>query len=817
MSSTHIPKVMLSFLTFSFLLFSSTNVLTGQLALNELETVTLVNGMQIPGRVGSIPKIGATLANLSADSKNHGITLIDDDLRRVFVSRFNIANRAPLDRLEEHFEIWQKVDNEGSANSEIGQILAIGPFDEFGRRPIRLQTARGPKTYMQGITEVTPRYCKVEGISEPGLNGPKWDMRIATSSVPTEVLAKILYKQIRDPDNADERRRLVEFFAQAEKFRQAETELRSVVNDFPGLTNELGQQSKLLVGRIARQALDEARMRQQAGQPIIASQMIKSLEGSVGIATAILVEINEVKKELSTEYRKAKESFDQVSAVTKRVLETGEIDGNLKATIESFQEDVKNNLRSSNVDRLATFMRFYDDPDQDDERKLALAISGWVVGSGSAINRLGEAQSLVDAQALVREYLQTQRGERRQEIIELLRQLEGGTPEQIAKIIAHLTPPLAPSPSEIPVDAPMEFTIKIPGTADEQARYLVQLPPEYDPYRRYPCILTLAGETPNTTPEAQIQWWCGRYHSGLKTRMGQASRQGFIVVAPDWRTQRQRSYGYSAREHAVVLKSLREAMRRFSIDSDRVFLTGHFSGADAAWDIGQSHPEHWAGVIPISARAQKYIGHYYSNAKFQVPFYFVNGSRDFRSLEENAKIWNRQFSKDYDVMIVQYIGRGSEKFSDEIHNLFRWMRPIRRRFDVRKFECASMRPWDNYFWWFEVDLTTNQHMIYPAADWSKQQRSRWRINGEIKDNVPNRFILRGASGDFTLWLLPELVDFSLNVQIGGASDKGGFNGPVQPSRKVILEDVRTRGDRQHPYWAKIQRFNKSWIVEKSNQ
>ena len=35
----------------------------------------------------------------------------------------------------------------------------------------------------------------------------------------------------------------------------------------------------------------------------------------------------------------------------------------------------------------------------------------------------------------------------------------------------------------------------------------------------------------------------------------------------------------------------------FSIDTDRVFLSGHGVGGDAVYDIGLAHPEHWAGVI----------------------------------------------------------------------------------------------------------------------------------------------------------------------------------------------------------------------------
>ena len=50
--------------------------------------------------------------------------------------------------------------------------------------------------------------------------------------------------------------------------------------------------------------------------------------------------------------------------------------------------------------------------------------------------------------------------------------------------------------------------------------------------------------------------------------MGQAMRYGYIVIAVDWRKDGQKQYEYSAREHAAVLSSLRDACRRFSVDTD---------------------------------------------------------------------------------------------------------------------------------------------------------------------------------------------------------------------------------------------------------
>ncbi|MDG1809395.1 MAG: hypothetical protein P8I27_15990 [Pirellulaceae bacterium] len=785
--------------------------LSAQISNNEPQTVELLNGMRFSGRLGSLAAVGPTPTNLTGDS-TQAITLIDEDLREVFVAKYNVANTAPLDRFEEEFEIWQRVHDGDGLGKEIGPILSIGPFDGWGRRNITVQSRRGPETLLQGITRINPRFVRIQGIVNTLGPDDNWDMYLSLSSIPTRVLVEVLERQIKDTDDANERMRLVDFYVQASKYRQAEKALRDIARDFPGLKEELKKRGDLLRSQIARQALDEARLRFSAGQPELATAMIQPLQDSIGIASGILVEVSDLKKQIEASNQTVNKAREMTLTLLETVIAKPETGAELAKALEVFREELQNELNANNAERLSTFERLSDDNTLDDEQKLSLALSGWVIGAGSAISNVAESESLLKTRALVIEYLQTPRVDRRLEILEELATIETGSPEYLDKIVKNIKPPLAPSDSEISLTEPMRFEIEIPGPPGgpaEKASYLLQLPPEYDPYRRYPCVVTLGGGTVTTGPQSQIDFWAGPIHPRLKLRTGQASRNGYIVIAPDWMSPDQSQYEFSASEHAVVLKSLRDACRRFSIDTDRVFLSGHFAGANAAWDIGQSHPEHWAGVIPISARISKYVNHYHSNGKYHLRWYFVNGGRDFDSKRANANVWNKQMLKGFDTIIVHYKGRGTERFSDELPNIFQWMGPQRRQFDVRNFKCASMRPWDNYFWWLEIDLSNNPKMVLPEHDWNKvRNRSNWDIEGTVKDSRPNYFYIRGARENATVWLSPGLVDFSKNVEIGGQS--GEFKGGVQPSRKTLLEDVRTRGDRQHPYWAKIDRRKNVW-------
>ena len=124
-------------------------------------------------------------------------------------------------------------------------------------------------------------------------------------------------------------------------------------------------------------------------------------------------------------------------------------------------------------------------------------------------------------------------------------------------------------------------------------RYLVQLPPEYDPYRRYPTIVTLHGA--GTTATQQIDWWAGaRTETGWRAGQADAARLHRHRARLDRRaSETVRLLRPRTRRRAELRCATPAGDSR--IDTDRVFLTGHSMGGDAAWDIGLAHPDLWAG------------------------------------------------------------------------------------------------------------------------------------------------------------------------------------------------------------------------------
>ena len=174
----------------------------------------LKDGRQLQGKLTQIAKVAEDPLKNADPLALTPILLCDDELRRTMVPYARLAKleQQPFTP-QEVIRIPQPVADEGRRVAGVGPILRITPFDEFGRRIFSMNTLRGRIDVVQGITEIAPVYTTIRGLR--GTNSYVWDMRIATSSIPRDVLQKIFQKYI-DPKNVDQRLRLVRLLIQAD-------------------------------------------------------------------------------------------------------------------------------------------------------------------------------------------------------------------------------------------------------------------------------------------------------------------------------------------------------------------------------------------------------------------------------------------------------------------------------------------------------------------------------------------------------------------------------------------------------------------------
>jgi predicted esterase len=755
--------------------------------------IVMKDGRVLRGKLGRLDSVAESLLGSEADAEGlKRIVFLDDSLRRIFVPKDQITTADPAggNQAVERFRLRQPVAAGGNAIKAVGAAIKIEQFDKFGRRTFSMMTAGGKVDVIQAITEITPEWTKVEGVKY------MWDMRIATNSIPRDVLHAILMNQI-DPKKLEDRKKLARFYLQCERYEEARAALEAILQDFPNQTDireQLEPSIQAIRQLSAKRLLSELKLRRAAGQHKMVAELLKKFP-TENVAGETLQAVREMIKDYEIlEGRRAK-AAKTIYALVDQV----KIDG-VREVLGPIAKEIGDQLDVDNLGRMAALLQNMDDPTMPAEEKLALAISGWVMGADTATPKISAALSAQRVRRLIEQYVNEPTKPKRAALLRGLPSEESAVAKQMAAILAHMKPPIA-MPESI-ANQPGFFKLQAPGPEGQAAiDYAIQLPPEYNPYRRYPMVVTLHGA--GITPSQQIDWWAGLWQVG--GRMGQATRHGYIVLAPEWMTAHQKEFGSSAREHAAVLNCLRDACRRFAVDTDRVFLSGHSIGGDAAWDIGLSHPDLWAGVIPIGADSLRYCTHYYMNAKM-LPFYVICGELDGNRLARNAKDLDRYFHKVFNITVVEYLGRGHENFSDEVLRIFDWMGRFRRDFFPRDFVCHSMRQWDNYFWWVEVDGFPPLGMVDPASWPPRRGFQPIKVAGAIRKN--NNLSVSTSTSKVTVWLSPEVIDFSaqadhrVSITVNGRAINGSTI--IKPNVEVMLEDARARGDRQHPFWAKIE-------------
>ena len=455
------------------------------------QVITHISGVEFEGEYFPVSSV------FSGPNPNGAtpIQVIDDGLRRIFINKDSIAGIGDSNRRETEFDIPQKtfVGN----TKGFGNLQFVGPINGNGHRRIRVNDGRVVHDVVQGITKITPRWCQLETLANPAAKKLRtYPMRISTSTVPREVLKKLLRGNV-ERGNIESHLEVVEFFIQSEDFQDALKELDLILRLYPKQVDRIRENRRVIKQVHARQYLQQIESRIEVGQTKIASQMIDVFEPD-GVATEILVELAEFKDQIKNDETRVQQALKAAQEIIALAQNDAAVEAVQKQKLQAFQSILEKEIRVTNVDRLATFLRLRSDDQKSLLQKASLAISGWYLGSNAAIDNFAVSDGLTKVHALIQEYLSSKDKGRRNAILEELREYEAGQPSFIARIVSQMKPPLAPAADAITYDKPMEFIYEIPGSRADggplKFRYQVHVPPEYDPYRKYPCIVALPSD-----------------------------------------------------------------------------------------------------------------------------------------------------------------------------------------------------------------------------------------------------------------------------------------------------------------------------------
>ena len=740
----------------------------------------LKNGLIVSGNMWLLDKLAGRPVGRDqkpivkdADPVSRNIVLIGNDWQKTYVPRQqipdnqveNIVQLKPLAFTYKHQRVNPQINIAAS-----GSISFMEEFDIHGRRRFTLETERGPQQIFQGITQIEPDHIVIEGLN------CQWKSGMSLKALPFETLDALLRKQIK-PDVPAARLGLVGFYRQSEYFLQAFKELEAIARDFPDQQARCEIARAELVDQFGREVLRELGRRKAAGQHQVAEEYAKTLSrqhlgGSVTEDVRVFL----------ASYDRSRQSIEKVRSLLidwQAKLK----DAELIQRLQPLRSEINEQLSVETLPRLDAFLKAEGDTQFSPEQHLALAYSGWVGGAANAVTDLDQAVRFWDARFLMLEYVRAESPQDCERLHEQLRRVEGVGPKVVMQLAQQLPPALDAdgiSPGEL-----RRVLVTPEGRVPEVA-YTVLLPPEYSPHHSYPLLIGLRSR--GRTNDELLRWWGGQLD-----KPGPAMKRGYIVIAPEYTDEKQAEYTYSATTHQIVIDSLRDARRRFSVDADRVFLAGHGMGADAAFDLGMSHPDEFAGVIPIGGSCLHYPNVTFENGRYTAWHVVGRGFNGEQRDNSNDAVFDNIFKRgaQFDFMLVEYLGRGLDGYLEEIPKLFDWMDLHRRAAVPSGVRVETLRKTDNRFFWLTA-LDLPRTTLLPLPPGAGQKINEMLIDARVAVN--NAMSIKSPAKKFVVRFLPGLVDVNnrVIVTVNGTRE---FNGFITTDSLSILEELRTTGDR----------------------
>ncbi|MGO9231459.1 MAG: prolyl oligopeptidase family serine peptidase [Bryobacteraceae bacterium] len=232
------------------------------------------------------------------------------------------------------------------------------------------------------------------------------------------------------------------------------------------------------------------------------------------------------------------------------------------------------------------------------------------------------------------------------------------------------------------------------------------LPANYDPAKKWPLVIQLHGYNPANP--VYVRWWAAdsRY-AGIDTEF--SNHQQVIYMEPHGRG----NVSYLGMGDSDVVHAIAEAKRLFSVDDDRVYLTGDSMGGWGTWEIANRHPDLFAAIAPVfggsdyhSRMSEEELARLSPVERFwnekestwamadgllNLPVFVHHGDQD-RSVNVEYSRWAVRLLQrwGYDVRYQEFPGRSHEALESQNGNMsIEWFLQHRRNPNPRHVRIRS--------------------------------------------------------------------------------------------------------------------------------
>jgi len=175
--------------------------------------------------------------------------------------------------------------------------------------------------------------------------------------------------------------------------------------------------------------------------------------------------------------------------------------------------------------------------------------------------------------------------------------------------------------SPITVDkAPPRQTPQLFGNLN----YLLYLPEGYDKEKKtWPLILYLHGKSLRGNDLEKLKSY------GLAAQLERDLSIPFIVVSPQCPDDH-----YWMDEEKNLVGIVDDVSSKYSVDPDRIYVSGHSMGGRGTWQLAAKHPERFAAIVPLADAPQDAA---LAKQVAKVPAWAFHGAKDDLVPVENVR------------------------------------------------------------------------------------------------------------------------------------------------------------------------------------
>jgi predicted peptidase len=149
----------------------------------------------------------------------------------------------------------------------------------------------------------------------------------------------------------------------------------------------------------------------------------------------------------------------------------------------------------------------------------------------------------------------------------------------------------------------------------EKTDYLLYLPGGYsNDEKRWPLILYLHGKSMRGNDLEMLKSY------GLAASLEKDLVIPFVVVSPQCPDDR-----YWMTEDETLNRLVDHVVSTYSIDPDRIYVTGHSMGGRGTWLLAYKHPEKFAAIVPMSDAP---LDNAWAGQVAKVPAWVFHGTKD---------------------------------------------------------------------------------------------------------------------------------------------------------------------------------------------